>query len=53
MNDQVYRAHFKMFEQNGEIFAATLRIGRFFKGSAGLIDDILFHVVGVPGKTSM
>ncbi|CAM9127917.1 unnamed protein product [Laminaria digitata] len=47
---QLHRLSVMRRKQRGEIFAATLRIGRFFKGSAGIIDDILFHVVGDPGK---
>eukprot|EP00904_Undaria_pinnatifida_P009099 jgi/Undpi1/5319/HiC_scaffold_2.g00600.m1 len=47
---QLHRLSVMRRKQKGQIFAATLRIGRFFKGSGGLIDDILFHVVDVPGK---
>lgn len=39
--------------QVGMIYGLTLRIGRFFKGSAGLIDDILFHVADSPGMVEL
>lgn len=31
----------------------TLRIGRYFPGSAGLVDDLLFHVQGSPGESTL
>lgn len=36
-------------KQESKIIGVTLRIGRFFKGSAGLIDDLLFPVEDSPG----
>ena len=36
--------------QAGAIYGATLRVGRFFPGSAGIIDDFLFHASDVPSK---
>lgn len=36
--------------QKGQIVGVSLRIGRYFKGSAGLMDDLLFRVVDDPGK---
>ncbi|CAM9716094.1 unnamed protein product [Hapterophycus canaliculatus] len=32
------------------IFGLTVRVGRYFPGSADLIDDVLFHVKDTPNK---
>lgn len=36
--------------QGGRIFGVTVRVGRYFPGSAGFIDDLLFHVKDSPRK---
>ena len=36
--------------QGGRIYGVTLRIGRYFPGSASIIDDLLFHVQDRPGE---
>ena len=38
--------------QERKIIGVTLRIGRYVKGSAGLIDDLLFPAEGSLGETS-
>ncbi|CAN0111239.1 unnamed protein product [Ascophyllum nodosum] len=37
-----------MRDKTGVIYGATLRVGRFFNGSAGIIDDFLFHAPDSP-----
>ena len=37
-------------QQGGHIYGITLRIGRYFPGSASVIDDLLFHVQMGPGE---
>ncbi|CAN0384238.1 unnamed protein product, partial [Hapterophycus canaliculatus] len=45
-------------QQIGRIFGVTVRVGRYFSGSAGFIDDLLFHperaasllILGKPGS---
>ncbi|CAM9105391.1 unnamed protein product, partial [Scytosiphon promiscuus] len=39
-----------MRSREGEIFGVTVRVGRYFPGSAGYIDDLLFHVKDSPSK---
>lgn len=42
-----------VYTQKAQILGVTLRIGRFFKGSAGIIEDLLFRAVGDPGETTV
>eukprot|EP00904_Undaria_pinnatifida_P009091 jgi/Undpi1/5311/HiC_scaffold_2.g00592.m1 len=48
--DQLHRVSVLRRKHDRKIIGVTLRIGRFFKGSAGLIDDLLFPVSEPSGK---
>lgn len=41
--------NFLMMLQGRRIIGVTLRIGRYFPGSAGFADDLLFHVRDTEG----
>ncbi|CAN0377474.1 unnamed protein product [Ectocarpus sp. 12 AP-2014] len=41
---QLHRISVMRSREARRIFGVTLRIGRYFPGSAGLVDDLLFHV---------
>ncbi|CBJ28810.1 expressed unknown protein [Ectocarpus siliculosus] len=47
---QLHRISVMRGREGRRIFGVTLRIGRYFPGSAGLVDDLLFHVQGSPDK---
>ncbi|CAM9303322.1 unnamed protein product [Ectocarpus sp. 13 AM-2016] len=47
---QLHRISVMRSREGRRIFGVTLRIGRYFPGSAGLVDDLLFHVQGSPDK---
>ncbi|CAN0118413.1 unnamed protein product [Ectocarpus fasciculatus] len=47
---QLHRISVMRSREGRRIFGVTLRIGRYFPGSAGLVDDLLFHVQSSPDK---
>ncbi|CAM9232289.1 unnamed protein product, partial [Laminaria digitata] len=47
---QLHRVSVLRGRKVNQIFGVTLRIGRFFQGSAALIDDLLFRVVHSPDR---
>eukprot|EP00752_Nemacystus_decipiens_P003801 g3497.t1 len=47
---QLHRVSVMRSRDGGRIYGVTLRIGRYFPGSASVIDDLLFHVQDGPDK---